>query len=157
MSAPIFNFAVEGVVRVRTALKLASTDAGARVRKEIARATKAVEAGAIARVPVRTSELKDTIRSDLSRDGLTGLVKAGFGQLKRRSRSTGKRRRKSRVQMGPIEPGIYAMVVEFGDKNRNKPAEPYFFPAFDAEKPALVEGIRSAINETVHFAEASAE
>ena len=138
---------IEGVRRATTALLLARDDVRARVVVVVARSTKAVEAGAKARVAHRTDELANTIRSEISSDGLIGFVEAGFGSLKR---SRGKRGRNIASlrgsQQGPVAPGIYAAVVEFGDAKNNKPAEPYMFPAFDAEKPEFAAGVRAALS-----------
>jgi hypothetical protein len=144
-----FSLSVEGAERVVMALKLADEDIGRRVRVTVARTKDHIVAGAKSRVPKRTHELEGTIRGETTPSGLIALIKAGYGQLKRRSRSktTGRRRRSK--QQGPVEPGIYAMVVEWGDARNNKPAEPYFFPAVDERLPEhsaeIAEDLRGAV------------
>lgn len=153
MSGPKFNLVVEGVERAVVAFKLANEDIGRRVRARVAMTTSRVVAGAKSRVHKRSGELAGTIRGELLAGGLVGLAKVGYGTLKRRSRSVaGGKRRRSRVQ-GPVQPGIYAMVVEYGDQRNNKPAEPFMYPAADAELPGYHEGLREDLRGAVVKAE----
>jgi len=136
MSGPKITLVIEGVERAVTALKLANENIGGRVRMTVRRTEEIVLAGAKARVAKRSGELAATIRGEVIGDGLIAIVKAGYGSLKRRSRSkSGKRRRSRAPQLGPTEPGIYAMVEEYGDQRNNKQAHPYMYPAVDARLP----------------------
>lgn len=149
---PMIAVTVEGVQRAITAIKLADKDIGGRVRIRIADTGRRIVSEAKARVHKISGELEGTIRDEIVSDGLAVIIKVGYGTLKRKSRSKTGKRRKGVTQLGPVEPGIYAMVVEFGDKNRN--AEPYFFPAVDSHLPEHNAGIerdlRGAVSDAEH-------
>lgn len=146
---------VDGIREVSTALRVLQPETQKRLRVEVATTAKEVVAGAKQRVHVRSSELKDTIRDDKSKDGLVAFVKAGYGSLKRRSRAKvggkgGNKRRRSK-QLGPVEPGIYAMVEEFGSQTR--PAHPYLFPALEAARPGHIARAERALKGAVAAAD----
>lgn len=142
---------VDGIREVSTALRMLQPETQKRLRIEVATTAREVVAGAKQRVHVRSSELKDTIRDDKSKDGLVSFVKAGYGSLKRRSRAkVGSKRRRSK-QLGPVEPGIYAMVEEFGSQTR--PAHPYLFPALEAARPGHIARARRALRGAVAAAD----
>jgi HK97 gp10 family phage protein len=96
-----------------------------------------VVAGAKSRVPVRSGELRDTIRADFTGNGLVAFIKAGYGTLRRRSRrgsSSARYAKHSRRRRAAQDaPGIYAMVVEFG--STKQPAHPFMFPALESARP----------------------
>jgi hypothetical protein len=153
-----FIVSIDGVRKVTRALQLMNTETKARCRTEVQASVSEAVAQAKGRVPRRTDELADTIRGVMANgDSPVGWLQAGFGSLKRRSRSrTVKgqvRARQKAKQQGPIEPGIYAMVVEFGDALRNKPAEPYINPAVEATRPHHEARIATALKGAVAAAE----
>lgn len=46
----------------------------------------------------------------------------------------------------------YAPIVEFGDKGRNKPAQPYLWPAAAAERARHVARVQMAIRRSIRLA-----
>ena len=121
-----------GVPELRRAFSELTPEIERALKVAVAQTANIVELGAMSRVPVLTGELRDTIRTEYAKGGLVAFIKAGYGTLRRRSRSkTGKRRRGK----SPQAPGIYAMVVEFGGKNR--PAHPFLFPALESARPGF--------------------
>lgn len=148
-------------------------------RREIAAAiretTQQVERGAKMRAPISSGgrssrkaryrpgpgELRDTIRSEFTPDGLAGFVKAGHGKLRRRIRgATSKRksarRRAANVQAArkaagtQLDHGIYAMVVEYGGRKRK--AHPFLRPALEAEKRRHEERMAKALERSAERA-----
>lgn len=127
---------VSGIPQVRRSLALLNTGTRTRCIKAVDESLAEAKADALARVPRLTGELAATIRTTRAPDYPTGYLEVGYGTLKRRSRSTGKRRVKHRVPtLANTMPGVYAMVVEFGDSRRNKPAEPFIVPAIEETRP----------------------
>ena len=150
----------EGLVGLKQCInvfRMASPAVKRRLGVVVRSRTDAVLRGAEARVPVRSSELKDTLRASYGTpsdpDALMGFVMAGYGSLKRRLRGGNKRSQsaywlrkyRGKMQQGPKLPGEYAMVVEFGDAKRNKPAEPYLFPALEEQRPLLIAEATAAV------------
>lgn len=154
------SYYVDGVSQLQTSIKLLNIDVRKRVATENERTGGRVVRNAKSRVAHRTGELADTIRyeAEPGTDGLVGFARAGYGSLKRRTRQKpgiryGKKgKRKRLVQVGPVEPGIYAMVHEFGDPKRNKPARPYMFPAVEAERAGHRERVAAALQGAVDVA-----
>jgi len=112
-------------------------------------ATRAREA-----VPVKSGATRATIRTAMRENGLFGTVMVGDGKMRRRLKGTNKRsqeaywlRHYDRRYADP--PRSWAPIVEFGDAKRNKPAEPFFFPSAEAERPAFVQRATAAINAAV--------
>jgi hypothetical protein len=148
---------VLGIPNVRTALRVLQPETQKRLSMEVRVTAARVVAGAKARVHVRSGELKDTIRGDSSSDGLVAFVKAGYGTLKRRSRAkvgSKRRRRGSAKRLGPVEPGIYAMVEEFGSQTNQ--AHPYMFPALEAERQDHISRSDRALKGAVAAADGAA-
>lgn len=144
---------LDGVRQVQRSLQLLDSGTRARCIKAVdASADEAVQE-AEARVPRLTEELARTIRKKTLPDGLTAFLQVGFGTLKRRSRSKLGRKSRRKPKLGPIEPGIYAMVVEFGDAARNKPAEPYMVPAIEVTRPHHQARIAAALQGAALAAE----
>lgn len=145
---------VTGIRDVVNALRILQPETQERLRAVVRESATAAVAGAKSRVPVLSGELAGTIRADYTKDGLVAFVKAGFGTLKRRSRAKvgSKRRGRARAkQLGPIEPGIYAMVVEFG--STTQPAQPYLFPAIEAVRPGHLARAEKALHDAVAAAD----
>lgn len=170
MSAKVTSL-VTGLRNVQNAFRGMNAGAQLRAKDAVRATTEAVWAGARARVPVSDAEtsrkaksrpgpgeLRDTIRTTYSEDGLIGYVQAGYGKLKRRSRARterGKARaaRKRRNQPGgTYDLGVYAMVVEYGSPREHKAAQPYMRPARAAEYPKHLERLRAALAASVHDA-----
>lgn len=147
-----------GVKELERRVALMDKRVQARVRVSVRRGTEAIEAGARQRAPVKTGELMYSIRSEYTKDKLTGYVKAGYGKLLRRSRAVKdkeklryqgakSRREERRLQLRLAQGskqaltvadlGVYAPVVEHGDPRRNKPKRAFMYPSFEAEVPAI--------------------
>jgi hypothetical protein len=145
-------------------IRLMNEHTRSNVKEAVRRGTREVDAGAEARAPKRSGELASTIRDEYSKSGLVGYAKAGYGKLTRRSRATtpeGKakaqaRRENMKLQLAlantskqalsVVNLGVYAPVVERGDKRRHKPARPFMVPAFKAAKPAIMSEMKTALN-----------
>lgn len=157
-----------GVPELERRVRLMDVTVQRGIRADVKRGTDAVTAGAYSRAPSRSGELRATIRAEFSKDGLTGWAKAGYGRLLRRSRrqrtseamaqryAKAKARHEnralqfrlansSRQAMTVADLGVYAPVVEHGDRKRNKPKKAFMKPAFDAE----VDGITAAMQRSL--------
>jgi hypothetical protein len=137
-----------GAKRLVRAFERADIEARRRVALAVQQTAEDVAEGARMRVPVRTGELQRTIRTVPTPNPFRWLISAGFGTLKRRSRSrTTKRRRPTAPQLGPVAPGVYAMVVEFGSQSgrARQPAQPYMFPALEAAHARHVNRLKAAL------------
>jgi hypothetical protein len=114
--------------------------------------TESVAKSAKARVPVDEGELQSTIRTNYLARGLVGRVDAGYGDLRRSSRRSGAApmagKRLGKTRSGK-EKGVYAMVIEFGDPKRNRPPQPYLFPAIEADRPAFESDCRAAVSRVI--------
>lgn len=140
-----------------------------RVREAVRKGTEAVTAGARQRAPKVSGELAASIRSEFEKDGLTGWTKAGYGKLLRRMKSkTGDRTQRyaeakarhaqrrqqlrvaknSRQALKLADLGVYAPVVERGDKRRNKPKRPFMYPSLHQETPAIASNIARAVRRS---------
>jgi len=147
---------VEGASNIVRALKLLNTETNARCRAAISTTLSEAKDDARGRVPKDTGELDATIRTEMLPDYPTGWLEVGYGTLKRRSRAKtakGKARAKMRKPtLANMQPGVYAMVVEFGDPARHKPAEPYITPAIEAARPKNLARIESALKSAASAA-----
>lgn len=145
---------VTGIREVANAIHILDPEVQKRLRVVVDQSARETVAGAKSRVPVRSHELQNTIRYDKSSDGLVAFVKAGYGTLKRRSRAkTSSKRRRRAQKLGPIEPGIYAMVEEFGSQTHE--AHPYLFPSLEQVRPGHVARADHALHDAVAVAERS--
>lgn len=146
---------IQGAKRLMRAFTNADLAARQRVAQAVRITAEEVAASARLRVPKRTGELMRTIRTVPTSSPFRWIVSAGFGSLKRRSRGrTTKRRRPTAVQLGPVAPGIYAMVVEFGSQagRARQPAQPFMFPALQASRPRHIARIRQALMDSTNAA-----
>lgn len=157
-----------GVPELERRVKLLDVNVQRSIRADVKRGTEAVTGGAYSRAPSKSGELRATIRSEFSKDGLTGWAKAGYGKLLRRSRRQknseaseqryGKAKARnetralqfrlannSRQAMSVADLGVYAPVVEHGDRKRNKPKRAFMAPAFAAE----VDGIQTSMQRSL--------
>lgn len=156
---------LEGVPDLFRALELTNARTKANTIKAVEHGTRAVERRAHQKVPKRSGELDQTIRSEFTADGMVGYVKAGYGKLLRRSRSTtgdasgryakAKNRvarqqlrfrnaKTSKQALAASNLGNYGPVVERGDPRRKKPAQPYLNPALTEETPAIKRALADA-------------
>lgn len=98
-----------------------------KIEDAVSTATKNISTGARQRVPVRSGDLKKSIRSRFDKKSITGYVSAKQ---------------------------YYAHMIEFGVKacpSKNipaRPAKPYMKPSFEAEKPKLINDIKQAVSKT---------
>lgn len=163
---------VKGVGDIRVAFKFLREGVQTEVRAAIAETTQAVTRDAQSGAPVSdpadrkakhragAGELRDTIRDEYSADGFTGFVKAGYGKLKRRSKRSAKpkkqgperyatfmrRLHREALAMDAMRAsGVYAMVVEYGDPRRNKPARPFMRRALSGNKAGHNARLRAAL------------
>lgn len=157
-----------GVPELARRVKMLDVNVQRGIRGDVKRGTVAVTAGAVARAPSKSGELKATIRDEYTKDGLTGYVKAGYGKLLRRSKratnSEAMQRRydrakaknetralqfrlanSSRQAMSVGDLGVYAPVVEYGDKRRNKPKKAFMAPAFEKEVDGIQANMRRSL------------
>ncbi len=161
---------LEGFDRLARELKLANPHIRARVVAAIRTNTQAITVQAVARAPRKTGELAATGRAEYGRDGLTGLVKFGYGELGRRSRATtakGARRfakvqasrdaravkfskaGSSRATLASADLGVYAPVIDRGDSRRHIKAQHYLGGPFETQKPIVIRDIGQAMTATV--------
>lgn len=176
------SVSILGFKRVQAAFKMMSVEVRTRMQQQIKESTQRVEHGAKMRAPVSgassrkakgrlgAGELRDTIRSEIVEDGLTGFVKAGTGKLTRRSRALKPKQQRvlsasqamraahsDAIRMNNAldrSAGVYAMVIEYGSPGQGKPAQPFLRPAKEAELPTLRKGVGNALRGAV---EASAQ
>lgn len=138
---------VRRVREVKRALDRATDDIKRRVQEATRQTALEVAADARSRVPVRTGELRNTIRAEPGdKSPYVWFVKAGFGKLKRpkgRASRVGTRRRPKVTAIG--SPGIYAAVIEFGSST--KPARPFMFPALEAARSGHIARVSRAIKQ----------
>lgn len=139
---------VTGDKAILGSLSLLNVAGRRRLERQVDKSSAAIEAGAKARVPKRTGELEKTIRRKVSRSGMSAAVMAGYGELARKGKAKGARSRGQKVNDGK---GVYAPVVEFG--SQTNPAEPFMFPALEAEKPSFIAGCNDALKGAVADAE----
>lgn len=151
---------LSGVPELERKVRLLDKNVQARMKRTVKAGTDAVTAGAFQRAPKVSGELAYSIRSEFTKDGLTGYTKAGFGKLLRRTRATkstvryqrAKERATARAEhlrlqsrlannsrqaLSVADLGVYAPVVERGDRKRNKPKRAFLYPSFDAEKDGI--------------------
>lgn len=146
-----------GIERTHRAIQLLNTGTRARCMQATAESLAEAKAEALSRVPRDTGELAATIRTTLAPDYPRGYLQVGYGSLRRRSRSTGARKsRRKAPTLANLMPGVYAMVVEFGDARRNKPAEPFIVPAIEVTRPHHLARIAAALQGAVTDAERAA-
>lgn len=156
-----------GFSRLIQALKLADAGVRSRVQVEIRTTTEAIVRGAKARAPISgpedrkgagrpgPGELRNTIRSAYTTDGMVGYAMAGFGKLPR-ARAGGRRRRRTRSQAVSRRLGAYAVTTEYGSPGRGIPAHPYLGPSREAERQGHYERIGQAIDGGIETAVRSA-
>lgn len=171
MSGVKFSTVIEGADKLSRAMKLSVPAIRTRTVAAIKKNTEAVLVRSESKVPRKSGELASTGRAEFANDGLVGMVKYGYGVLPRRSKATtssGRTRfalrrqqqkeqrrlqlalaRNSRQAFSVADLGIYAPVIERGDKRRHRQPHPYLIPAFSEQKPQAVQDINAALNATV--------
>lgn len=90
----------------------------------------------IMRVPRDTGNLEDSITSHVAKNGMSGQV--GLRGKKARSRA------------------FYARFLEFGTKGQGgstRPAQPFLEPAWDYEKPKIINRIEKVISNAIKKAQ----
>lgn len=118
------NFKCPELQNVLQNIEKYNTKQAVKVEEAVKSSTKVIGAGAKQRVPVRTGNLKKSIRSSFDIRKIQGTVKAK---------------------------APHAHLVEFGAKAhpaKNIPKrteKPYLRPAFENEKPALIKAITEAV------------
>lgn len=160
MSGPSMSATVKGAQNVSRAFQMLNAETRRLARHAVIESLDEAKGEAISRVPVDTGELKATIRTEMFADSTgvqpAGALEVGYGTLRRRSRSTGKRKsRRGAPSLANTQPGVYAMVVEFGDAKRNKPARPFIVPAIEATRPHHLARMAAALAGAVDAAEAA--
>lgn len=109
---------IEGLGRLRRKLGKLGPAGRDAVRREIKRAALNVQNGARERVPVDTGRLRNSIAHVIDLDGMRAVIGTN------------------------VE---YAPYVELGTFRAS--AQPYLFPAFEAEKPKIRARLRKALND----------
>lgn len=123
--------------RARIKLRRILTETDARIKPAMQDAANGLMHEVIARVPRDTGNLEDNITSLVSKNGLTAQI--GIRGKKARSRA------------------FYARFLEFGTKGEDggtrMAAQPFLQPAWDYEKPKIINRIEKVINDAVKKAQ----
>ena len=127
---------VEGVRAVRRAMRELDRRAGGEIGRAVAHSADAIRDRAKVLVPVGTHDEHHHPRGQL-RDAITSEM---VGQLWGRA---------GVPQESPA--AAYAPIVEFGDRGRNKPAQPYLWPAAEAERPQHRRRVAAAIVRSIRM------
>lgn len=154
MSGPLkLTAQIDGVELANRALALLEPAVHDRVSKVVQEDADLAVQSAKARVHNVSGELASTIRKTSSEDGLIAWVQAGEGTLRRRSRNTGVKGDKRRAKTAANDaPGVYAMVVEFGDAKRNHAPHPYMIPAVESIRAQHQAKLEAALQDAVRDA-----
>lgn len=107
---------IDGMAALRRTLVEVTTEGRAIAAREVMRSTLNIQAGAKKRAPVDTGRLRNSIATEIERDGLTGVVGTN------------------------VE---YAPFVEWGTSKM--PAQPYLLPAHEEEVPHFLRRLRDAL------------
>ena len=140
------NAVLAGASELSRAIRLAKPETQAKVKATIKAHTERVAQDAKSAAPRVTGELVSTIRGEFSADGMTGYVKAGFGKLPRKSRSTGVRHRKRSKQIGR---GAYAPVINYGWPKHHIAANPFLTRPYQQDTPQVIADLNADINGVV--------
>jgi HK97 gp10 family phage protein len=141
---------VDGVPRLRAALHNLTDEAGRRARREVKRAALNVEGGAKQRCPVDTGRLRSSITHQVDADGLGAVVgtnveyaaKVEFGTLGGPiGDMAGLSGWMTRKGIGAAHGANIVRKLE----SRGQRAQPYLFPALEAERPAFIQRMRTAL------------
>lgn len=143
-----------GLPELRRAFDNVTPEIERALAREVRTTTLEVVDGAKSRVPVLSGELRDTIRADFSANGLFGFIKAGYGNLRRRTHAKIDSKRRRRRKAADTSPGVYAMVVEFG--STKQAAQPYMFPALEAARAGFESRAEAALEPALQRAVQSA-
>lgn len=142
MSSFKLSMNVRGVREFTQGVKLTNDRMRQRAAGIIRRGTERIAGTAKQLVPKRSGELASTIRAEFSDDGMVGWARAGYGKLVRRNakqaqkdrfRKRNKFRKKfkgSAAALKALDLGVYAPVVEYGDKRRRRKPREYMKRAF---------------------------
>lgn len=123
---------VEGGARVRELLRQVGETADQVVRDNVLQSLQNVEAGARARCPVRSGELRDSIRQQVGLDGLDGEVGTDKEYAPHVHFGTGAAGQASSAGQEWAGGGSY-------DTTRaGQPATPFLFDAIEAEGPEFI-------------------
>jgi HK97 gp10 family phage protein len=129
----------------------------AKIENQVEKSTKNVKAGAVQRVPVRSGDLKKTISARFDRRTISGYVKAGrypgaqkggvpYAHLVELGAGPVTIKSKTPLRIAP--PGAEAAGLNEFSYTVNIPArgkQPFMEPAFNAEKPDLIRGLKEAV------------
>lgn len=146
----------------RNALKRLDPELTKGIRSAVADSIHAMHAEILAATPVRTGRLKSKIRATVSKDSLQGriFIRKTKGLIRRdrrkkpvRVRLSAEERKlrdeakaKEKVKR-KVPPHTYAYFIEFG--TLQKPAQPFFFPAFERNKKAITDKVAEEINRAL--------
>lgn len=141
---------MSGFKELTGSLSMINVAGRVRLEKAVDTSSAAILSGAQARVPVGSADdphagdLKKSLRRKISSSGMSAAIMAGFGQMARKGRAKAARTRGEKVNVGK---GVYAPAVEFGSEG--KPAEPFLYPALNAEAPAFVARCSEAMGQAI--------
>lgn len=158
MATASVTVTIKGLQRASDAFRMLDAESRKRVRAGVIASLAEAKAIALTLVPRRTEELAATIRTEMPPDETgvrpIGYLMAGYGSLKRRSRAKtarGKARHR-KLTLANTQPGVYAMVEEFGDAKRNHAAHPYIVPAIEQTRPHHMQRMADAMKNSVDAA-----
>ena len=127
---------VTGLREVRRALQKLDQAAGGEIRREVQTTTERIRDRAKALAPVGTHDEHHHPRGQL-RDAITSEMMAPDSMW-------------GRAGVPKESPAAaYAPIAEFGDRGRNKPAQPYLWPAAEAERPEHRRRVAAAIRRSI--------
>ena len=149
---------IKGVQNISRAFQMLNDETRLRARVAVAESLEEAKGEALARVHRDSGELAATIRVEMYADSTgvqpAGALEVGYGSLRRRSRSKGKRKRtRGSPSLQNTQPGVYAMVEEFGDAKRNHEPHPFIVPAIEATRPHHLARMAAALAGAVAEAE----
>jgi len=163
---------VEGPNRLRRKLRKIEPDITQQLRNVIRDGANRIAWTAAAFVPVDTGELRASIETKVSSDGMTAIIGPGakaaeilrtrtgseFGRFVRKGKNRGKKVNLSKMNKRLLMNFYKGYWIEFGTKGSAKknipaqPARPFMRPAFDTNQAVIASRVKSAINNILQRA-----
>lgn len=156
---------VQGTNKLRRTLRRLDSNLTKGIRHVIQQGAQAIEADALALVPVDEGDLARSIEYKLGRDGLTAVVGpaasaaeikrkatgSAFGQIRRRGKKRGQRVKLSKRNTELYFQFLKGYWIEFGTKGNSQrnippqPARPFMGPAFAMNRAWITGRARRAL------------